>query len=201
MRKSLQNIVAERKQKRERFGPTQKKIMLLLLGGMALSCARSPAKQWQIVKGMHAGWREFSRQAAERAINRIYDSKLLTAQDNADGTTTLVLSDKGKRRALTFSERYAKAKPVAHWDKKWRIVLYDIPEDERESRDAFRGHLADLGFRKLQHSAGICAYDCKNEIEFFIELLNIRKYVRYIVAESIDDEAYWKRKFNLDRQI
>src|SRR3989344_1170491 len=77
--------------------------------------------------------------------------------------------------------------------------LYDIPEDEREARDAFRDHLTTLGVRKLQHSAGIHPFDCKNEIDFFVELLNIRKYVRFIVADSIDDEVYWKRKFNLDK--
>ena len=148
---------------------------------------------------MRAEWKDISMQAAERAVLKLYESKLLEARENADGTTTLVLSDGGIKRALTYRIRDAKIQTAGPWDKKWRIVLYDIPEHEREARDAFREHLTELGVCKFQHSAGIHPYDCKNEIEFFIELLGIRKYVRFIVADSIDDEIYWKRRFNLDR--
>lgn len=186
------------KKKKGWFGPTQKKILLLFLGGLALSCARSSKKQWRIVKGMRAGWEDISRQAAERAVAGLYESKLLEAHENSDGTATLILSDEGKKRALTYRMRYTKIRPTGPWDKKWRIVLYDIPEDERKVRDAFRDHLTELGLRKFQHSAGIYPYDCKNEIDFFIELLDIRKYVRFIIADSIDDAPHWKRKFNLD---
>ncbi|MDO8594390.1 MAG: hypothetical protein Q7R93_02650 [bacterium] len=150
---------------------------------------------------MREGFKDISRQAAERAADALYASKLLEAKDNSDGTTTLVLNDEGKKRALTYSIRYAKIRPTGPWDEKWRIILYDIPEDEREARDAFRDHLTQLGVRKLQHSAGICPFDCKKEIDFFIELLDIRKYVRFIVADSIDDEIYWKRRFKLDTYI
>ncbi len=190
-----------RKETRERFGPIQKKVLLLLLGGLALSCARSTQKQWHIIKGLRKSWDDINKQAAERAIAALYESNLLEAKENADGTTTLVLSEDGKKRALTYRIRYAKIKAVGPWDKKWRIVLYDIPEDERESRDALRDHLTEIGIRKLQHSAGIHPFDCKNEVDFFIELLGIRKYVRFIIADSIDDEMYWKRKFNLDKYI
>jgi hypothetical protein len=191
----------ERRRQRPWFGPTQQKLLLLLLGGLALSCARSGKKQWRIIKGVHESWKEITKQATERALNRIYESKLLDARSNSDGTMTLVLNDEGKRRALTYKIRYTKIKSTSHWDRKWRIVIYDIPEEERDKRDAFRGHLSDLGLRKLQHSAGITPFDCKNEVDFFVELLDIRKYTRFILAECIDDEAYWKRRFNLDKYI
>ncbi len=196
--------VEERRRARRKgiwCGPVQKKILLLLLGGLALSCTRSNKKQWRIVKGMREGWKDLSQQAAERAVAALYESNLLEARENPDGTTTLILSENGKKRALTYRSRYVKISHTGPWDEKWRVILYDIPEHERETRDAFRDHLTQLGIRKLQHSAGIYPFDCKNEIDFFIELLDIRKYVRFIVAESIDDEIYWKRKFKLDAYI
>ena len=173
-------------------------MLLLLLGGMALACARSPRKQWHIIKGLHENWKDISKQAIERAVEALYDSKLLEARENSDGTITLVLNEDGKRRALTYKIRYTKIKPKGPWDKKWRIVLYDIPEHLRTTRNAFRDHLTELGLRKFQHSAGIHPFDCKNEVDFFIELLDIRKYVRFLVADSIDDEPFWKHKFRLD---
>lgn len=196
--------IAERNQKiklrkqHRKLGAVQKKILLLLFGGLALACTRSPQGQWKMAKELYAEWKEIKRQAAERAIEALYESRLLEAQHSADGTYTLILSEDGKKRVLTYKLHYMKIRPSATWDKKWRIVLYDVPEDERETRNALREHLTRLGFHKLQQSAGITPFECKDELEFIIELLDIRKYVRYIVAGHIDNEVYWKHVFKLD---
>ena len=184
-----------------RLGAIQQKILLLLLGGVALSCSRSQGKQWQIIKGVHEGWQDIKRQAAERALDAMYESNLVEARKNTDGTHTLLLSKDGNRRALMYRITHIKIKSTKVWDLKWRIVLFDIPEDEREKRDAFRKHLTHLGLRKLQHSAGITPFDCENEIDFIVELLDIKKYVRFIVASHIDNEVYWKRVFKLEKHI
>jgi len=171
----------------------------LLLGGIALSCARTSKQQWNIIKEMHVGWQDIKRQAAERAVEALYESRLIEARENPDGSYTLILSDRGKARALTYKTRYMKIKHAGPWNKRWWVVLYDIPEDERDARDAFRGHLSELGFRKLQHSAGIYPFDCQKEIEFIVELLDIRKYVRLIEASHVDNEWHWKRVFRLEQ--
>jgi CRISPR/Cas system-associated endoribonuclease Cas2 len=186
------------RKQRKGLGVVQKRILLLLASGVALSCAHTPKRQWQIIKAAHAGWQDIKRQAAERAVEALYESRLIVAKENKDGTVTLLLSDNGKKRALRYKTYFMKVAHFGPWDKRWWIVLYDIPEDEREARDAFRDHLKRLGFRKFQHSAGIYPFDCRKEIEFIVELLDIRKYVRVIEATHIDDEFYWKRVFKLE---
>ena len=175
----------------KRLGATQRKILLLLLGGVALSCAHSSKRQWQIIKEIHEGWQDIKRQAAERALDALYESNLVEARANADGTHTLLLSEDGRRRALTYRITHIKIEPSKIWDFKWRIIMFDIPEDEREKRDALRDHLTRLGLRKLQHSAGITPFDCKSEIDF-------KKYVRFVIAQHIDNEDHFKRIFKLD---
>ncbi len=196
---SERNRKAKLRKQTKRLGATQRKILLLLLGGAALACARSSKRQWQIIKEVRDGWQDIKRQAAERAIDALYESNLVEATANSDGTHTLLLSEHGRKRALTYRITHMKITSSKLWDLKWRIILFDIPEDERDKRDSFRDHLTRLGLRKLQHSAGITPFDCKNEIDFIIELLDIKKYVRFIIAEHIDNEAHWKRIFKLDR--
>lgn len=188
----------EASETRLRIGPVQQKVLLLLLGGLALSCSRSPRKNWRIIKGMREAWKDIDKRAAERAIAVLYATRLLTASENADGTTTLVLSDDGKKRALTYKASSMKIPRASLWDKKWRIVIFDIPEDEREARDAIREHLEHMGFFVLQRSVFVHPFDCKDEIDFLIELHDIRKYVRFLVAESIDNEPHLKKFFNLE---
>ncbi len=194
----LNQRVKLRKQTK-RLGATQRKILLLLLGGVALSCTRSLGKQWRIIEDIRDDWRAIKRQAAERALEALYESRLIEARKNPDGAHTLVLSENGKTRALTYRILTMKVRPSGPWDGKWRFVLYDIPEHRRDARDALRDHLKRLGLQKFQQSAGITPHECRNEIEFIVELLDVRKYVRLVVAEHLDDEARWKRVFKLDR--
>lgn len=183
---------------RTRFGPNQQKVLLLLLGGLALSCARSPNAQWRILKELSEGWKELSKRAAEHAINKLYESRLVESRIHPDGSTTLVLSEEGKKRAITFKSSTMRVKASSAWDKKWRVVLFDIPESEREARDALRDRLEDMGFFILQRSVFVYPYDCKDEIDFLVELHDIRKYVRYMVVESIDNELHLRRFFKLE---
>ena len=194
---SKRNQRAKLRKQHEKIGANQKRILVLLFGGLALACAHSSKQQWKIIKGTYESLKEIQKQAAERALEALYESHLIDARESPDGTYAITLSEKGRERVLTYRLAYMKVKP-APWDGKWRIALYDVPEDEREARNAFRNHLKRLGFRKLQHSAGIIPFPCKDELEFVVELLDIRKYVRYIEAVHIDNESYWKQIFKLD---
>lgn len=198
MRKKRILSKKEARETRLRIGPVQQKVLLLLLGGLALSCSRSPRKNWRIIKGMREAWKDIDKRAAERAITLLYASRLLEARENADGTITLVLNDDGKKKALTYKASAMKIQRAGLWDKKWRVVIFDIPEDEREARDSIREHLEHMGFFVLQRSVFVHPFDCKDEIDFLIELHDIRKYVRFLVAQSIDNEPHLKKFFNLE---
>ena len=182
----------------KRLGAVQQKLLLLLLGGFALSCTRSPSRQWRLIKGMRENWKEIDKGTAERAIASLYESRLIEERNNTDGTTTLILSENGKKRALTYRSRGMKIKPPKTWDKKWRVVIFDVPEDERDARNSLRKHLADLGFYKLQQSVAVHPFECRDEIDFLVELHDIRKYVRFMRVEHIDNELDIKLFFRLE---
>ena len=44
----------------------------------------------------------------------------------------MVLTDKGKNKAITFKIDSMEIKKPKQWDNKWRIVLFDIPEKHKE---------------------------------------------------------------------
>jgi len=180
-----------------KLGGIQQKILLLLLGGFALSCTRSPGRQWRIIKDIHENWKQIDKRTAERAIASLYESRLIEERKNPDGATTLILCEEGKRRALTYQIQAMKIKRPKTWDKKWRVVIFDIPEDEREARDSLRGHLSRIGFYKLQQSVAVYPFDCRDEIDFLIELHGIRPYVRIMEAGYIDNEAHLKSFFGV----
>ena len=180
-----------------KLGSTQKKILILLLGGLALGLSHSPKTSFQIIKEMKKEWDWINQQNLKRAIKKLYESKLIKEKENKDGTITLVLTDKGKEKALTYNLDDMEIKKPKQWDKKWRIVLFDVPEKARKIRDAFRDHLKNLGFYEFQKSVFVHPYNCQDEIEYLIEFYDARKFIRFVTADKIDNELHLKHYFRL----
>ena len=177
--------------------PTTQKILILLLAGVALALNHSPRKHFQIIKAIRKNWEWIDKYNLHRNIKNLYRSHLIDTKDNSDGTTTIVLTERGKIHALTYQIDEMKIPPMKKWDKKWRIVMFDIPESRKKVRDAMARTLKNMGFAQLQKSVFIHPFECHNEINFVIEFFQTRSHVRCLIAENIDDELAWKKKFDL----
>jgi len=169
---------------------------LLLLTGAALSIAYTPRQYWRTVKIAGKEWKKINKEEIRKEIRQLYRSKLLKKTENKDGSITMILTDKGKLRALTYKFDEMKIEDKK-WDGKWRVVGFDVPEKIRWGRDALRDKIKKLGFYEFQKSVFIYPYDCKNEIDFIIEFFGIRKYVRFGILEYIDNEKHFKKIFKL----
>ncbi len=78
------------------------------------------------------------------------------------------------------------------WDKKWRVVIFDIPEELSRERVKFRRKLKSLGFYMLQKSVFIFPYPCEEEIAGFANQLKVGDYINVLIAESagyLDEEV------------
>ena len=192
MRKNSNSSLGFRK-----LRPTTQKILLLLMGGVALGLTKSPKQYFRIIKGVQKNWEWVNHYALKRAIKNLYRSKLLDAIDNPDETTTLILTELGKKHALTYKIDEITIPRMKKWDRKWRIIIFDIPEKFKKSRDALSRSLKRMGFYQLQKSVLVHPFECGKEIDFMVEFFNIHKFVRRILAENIDNELDIKTKFNL----
>lgn len=162
-----------------------------------MSAARSARKQWRIIKAVNEGFKEINQRAIDRAANSLYKTKLISKIKNNDGTTTLILSDDGRKKALTYNLENLKINAPKHWDGKWRIVIFDIPHYLKKSRDSLRFLFKKMGFYALQKSVFIYPFDCQKEIEFITEWHKANKYIRFIIADSVDTELFLRKHFRL----
>lgn len=180
-----------------RLGPNQQKVLLLLLTGVGLSLARTPRQYFRVIKGTKHEWQKINYQVLNNTIKSLYKSKLIRERENPDGSLTMVLTDKGKQKAITFNIDNMEIKKPKTWDKKWRLVLFDIPEKYKPAREVLRETLKRLGFYEYQKSVLAYPHPCQDEINFIIEYFNIRPYVRTITAVELDNEIHLKKIFEL----
>lgn len=194
---SMSNPIIPKIRRNPKRGALQKKTLLLLYSGLALGLTRNPNQYFRVVRELGKEWQKIDRDSLNRAIRSLYESKLVTTKDNHDGTLTLLLSKMGEHVALTYDIDNMEIKSPAHWDGKWRMVMFDVPEPQKRTRNALRTHFKNVGFYEFQKSVFVHPYPCEKEIEYLIEFYHVRKYVRFIVATDIDNALELKRYFKL----
>jgi len=173
------------------------KVILLLEAGVCLGLSRNPRQYFRVLKWAHKEWKDINRRAVHKAIRDLYKSKMLSLREFSDETVELILTNEGREQALCYKLDEIGIPRMSKWDKKWRVVLFDIPEKNRKARDAFRFHLKKLNFFEYQKSVFVHPYDCLNEINFLIEFHNVRPDTRFIIADSLDNEFHLKQHFKL----
>lgn len=114
-----------------------------------------------------------------------------------NGEEVLVLTEKGRYELSRFQLKQKSLEKPRKWDRKWRIVVFDIEEKRRSVRDRIRENIQEYGFIKLQQSVWVCPYECEELITFFKAECKVGKELLYIVANEIEGEDRLKRKFKL----
>ncbi len=180
-----------------KFGPVQQKILLLLVGGIALGLETSSIRYYRKLGMLMKDLKEIDARNLRRSMGRLCLQKLVEEVYLPDGSFKLVLTEAGKRQAriqLLFGKSIRFRNPK-RWDKKWRIVMFDIPEKEKKFRDILREHLRELRFYKLQHSVFVSPYPCEKPLLELAALYKAGPYVRVVTAERIDNEEKLKDHF------
>ncbi len=72
------------------------------------------------------------------------------------------------------------------WDKKWRIVVFDIEEKERKTRNFLRRQLKLMGFGQLQKSVWLSPYDFLPELKRLISSYQLQNKVILIETKKLD---------------
>jgi CRISPR-associated endonuclease Cas2 len=124
-------------------------------------------------------------------------SKGLIRFERQNGITFLALTQKG---AAYMDYVYAidfKLRKPARWDKKWRLVIFDIPEKRKRLRDVLRATLHRIGFIRLQDSVWVYPYDCEELITLLKTEFKVGKDVLYMIVDKIENDKTIKTQFKL----
>lgn len=108
------------------------------------------------------------------------------------------LTKEGERLLDLWNISGYKFKNHKKWDRKWRIVIFDIPEKKRGMRRQITSIFRQAGLYRLQDSVWVYPYDCENIIGLLKTDLGVGKDVLYIIADQIENDKYLRTHFGLD---
>jgi len=144
----------------------------------------------------YVSWRKFNQSSARQYIGRLEKRKLIKRRMKG-GRSEIILTKKGREELLKYDIDKIKLKNDKQWDGKWRVAIFDIPEDKKQARDALRSKFKHLGMLQLQKSVFIYPFDCKKEIDFVSDFFEVGDDILYLEAEVKDIENKLKKFFNV----
>ncbi len=86
------------------------------------------------------------------------------------------------------------------WDRKWRVLIFDIPERRKGLRHKIRRTLKVIGFVRLQDSVWAYPYDCEDLITLLKADFKIGKDLLYLIVDSLEYDRSLKEHFGLEKQ-
>ena len=178
------------------YGPLTAKVLEILANGFVLSLSKDKKQRFQLHQECNRLWHEIDRKELYHILRRFRLNGLVETIKKTNKAERLSLSKKGEIRWLKYQFHNLRLKKPKRWDKKWRMVLFDIPETQKKIRDALRRKLKNLGFLEFQKSVFIYPFPCRNEINFIVNFHNIEENVRYLEAPISPDDNF-RKHFNL----
>lgn len=180
---------------------TKDVLLYLATAGAITIAATSPYFLLNISREILQNKKYFKEKLDERKIARLIErlkrNRLIILSEK-NGTFKVELTEKGKRKIKEIQFENLKIEKPAVWDKKWRVVIFDIPDKHKKgARDALREKLKELDFYPLQKSVWAYPYSCEKEIQFLCELFDIILFVNILIAENIYNDIRLRKYFRL----
>ena len=195
------NYIEIRKNRKEKYRKVANYILAAAAVGTTLAIAITMPNALRafapILKGINKKLNEseFDQGDFNKYYEKIKKDRLVRIVKKS-GRELLQITERGRKKLVEFNIDTISIKE-GKWDDTWKLVIFDIPEKYRTARDVLRSKLKEIGFVKMQKSVWICPYECQDEISYICQIYSVEEYVNYVIAKKIDNEEYFKNKFEL----
>lgn len=171
----------------------------LFLAGAVYVAAASPYFVFNLMKNISnkRNRLEFQKKKFNSTFNYLKNKGLIEIKrEGYDVCVSLTLG--GKKLAGKYQIDDLEITKPKKWDKKWRVVIFDIPAGSRMVRDAFRRKIKEFGFYPLQKSIWVYPYPCKEEIEFLREFFGMnKKQIQVLEINKVEEDKFLRKLFKL----
>jgi len=143
--------------------------------------------------------KRFNNQALT-TLSRLARSGLIQFEERG-GKRYARITEKGRKiLALEQQKKLLQSQRKKRWDRRYRIIIFDIAEARQAIRFRLRRGMQAAGFVRLQDSVWLYPYDCEDFVALLKADLHIGKDVIYIIAEKIENDGWLREQFDLPRR-
>ena len=188
-------LEAESRRKR-RIGYVQQAILSAVAVGGIMAVAMVAPNIFQAIPRLIENKYKFNyraRSAAARLAEKGYVRFI-----ERSGKKCIEITPAGTRALALEAEKVTlRTRAKRRWDKRWRMIMFDIPEGRRRTRVRLRETMREMSFLRLQDSVWIFPYDCEDVITLLKADLHIGKDALYAIVEKLENDTPIRKHFGL----
>ena len=130
------------------------------------------------------GWtpQQYKRHNFYQLVSRSYKAKFIEKVER-DGKIYLRITSDGKKEIKRDFPMLSLQNKK--WDKRWRIVMFDVAEANKQVRERLRDKLKELGFGMLQESVFISPHDLLRDFSEFAEGAGLKNYLYVLETHKL----------------
>lgn len=163
---------------------------IAILGGAITVAAAAPGIVALVGKGLAS-----SKKEKTERYRRLWASFYALKKRNVfecvgeslDGGLIYKFTENGRKLTKELLLETLEIKFPTKWDKKWHVVIFDIPEKFKKARYALWSQLRNLGFYSLQRSVWVHPFPCEHEIKFLCDVFNIHPFVEVFTTNDLSN--------------
>lgn len=141
----------------------------------------------------------FSEEATKAAIYRMRHQQLVISFKRND-RTYYSLTEEGKVKMESGIARTFREPDDADWNGLWHVLIYSLPETERQQRDQLRKEISWLGFGQLTPGTWITPHDLSEQVKRIVKKHHIEEYVQLFESRHLgppDADSLVSQAWNL----
>lgn len=106
-------------------------------------------------------------------------------------------TSEGEKKLRQWELQDHQFKHPQKWDRKWRVIIFDIPERKKKVRDQIRNLFISGGLFRLQDSVWVYPYDCEDIVGLLKTNLGVGKDLLYMIVDEIENDKNLREEFGL----
>ncbi len=167
-------------------------LLTLAVTGLVLMGVRLPPKIFTF-----GFWRDDARfrYRTRTTLSRLVRQGLVTFVE--DGDKRYARLTKRGEAYIVFEKAKLELQKKRKWDKRWRMVIFDVPERRKQMRNRLRRDMVELGFLRLQDSVWVHPYDCEDLMALVKTRCGVGAHALYVIAETIEHDRSLREHFRL----
>jgi CRISPR-associated endonuclease Cas2 len=118
--------------------------------------------------------------------------------EQRNGKKFALITPEGQRAlALQQQKALLATRSKKRWDRRYRVIIFDIPEKSRSQRVQLREAMREAGFLQIQKSVWLHPYECEDLVALIKADLHLGKNVVYMIVEKIEHDEWIRKHFGL----
>ncbi len=181
--------------KNGRYQLAQQILALCLVGGVVATLA--------VVPGLAQIFKLFDTKSAKdryrikRSVAGLEREGFIKRRNMRSQTGEYQLTEKGYGYMRKVMLKHVSIPRTTMWDKRWRVLMFDIPEDLVHIRREVSVLIREMGMKKMQNSVFVSPYPCVKEIKKLAEYYSVEKYLIYLETETLSCAEELRTHFKL----